>query len=82
MVISFEKWHLSTVVMYLIGLIEIGIAIAVFYKPWQNVGIIALIVLMIGAISIHFIHKEYGQLYGPSLVLVLALLLKFTKDKL
>jgi len=79
MVTAFEQWQLPSWSMYIIGVIELAIAVSLFYQPWRSKAIMAAFALMIGAISVHLIAGQFSQLYGPLVVLLFAGLLRFTE---
>ena len=80
MVAAFEQWQLPSWSMYIIGVIELAIAVSLFYQPWRSKAILAAFALMLGAISVHLIAGQFSQLYGPLVVLLFASLLRFTES--
>lgn len=80
MVAAFKQWQLPTWSMYIIGVIELAIAVSLFYQPWRSKAILAAFALMLGAISVHLIAGQFSQLYGPLVVLLFASLLRFTES--
>jgi CDP-diglyceride synthetase len=75
LVASFQKWHLPSWSIYVVGLCELCIAVALFYSPWRKKTIVAAALLMAGAITIHLMAGEVSQLYGPTVVLLLLAML-------
>ncbi|MFN8319536.1 MAG: DoxX family protein [Saprospiraceae bacterium] len=71
LVVSFQKWHLPAWFIYVVGLSELCIAVALFYAPWRKKTIVAAAILMVGAITVHMMAGEVSQLYGPVVVLFL-----------
>ena len=71
LVASFQKWHLPPWFIYVVGLCELCIAVALFYAPWRKKTIVAAAILMVGAITVHLMAGELSQLYGPTVVLFL-----------
>ena len=80
MVAAFKQWQLPSWSMYIIGVIELAIAVSLFYQPWRSKAILAAFALMLGAISVHLIAGQFSQLYGPLVVLLFASLLRFTES--
>ncbi len=72
---SFQRWNLPHWSMYVIGVLELTLSIALFYQPWRKWAMITTAILMVGAITIHLIAAEWSQLYGPTVVLFLLALL-------
>jgi uncharacterized membrane protein YphA (DoxX/SURF4 family) len=81
MVSSFEKWHYPSFLLYVIGIIELCISVMLFYKPWRKFGLYLIFIDMIGAIFTHINNNESSQLYGPCIVLPLAIILLFSELK-
>jgi uncharacterized integral membrane protein len=67
--------------MYIIGVMELAIALMIFHKPWRKFGIGFGFIVMTGAIFTHLKSNEYNQLYGPIIVLMLLVSLIFTEIK-
>jgi uncharacterized membrane protein YphA (DoxX/SURF4 family) len=79
---SFAKWGFPSFAVYLVGLFEIVLALAIFYKPSRKFAAIIAILHMIIAFSIHIVFQEPEQFYGPILVLTLSFFLLFAESKL
>lgn len=80
LVSAFELWGYAPIFMYAVGLIEIGIAILLFHKPWRRYGMILALLMMVGAIFTHVKSNEFNQLYGPLVVLTLLAILFFSES--
>jgi uncharacterized membrane protein len=76
---SFVNWGMPSWSMYVIGLFELCLAIALFYKPTRLYAIYATALHMLGAFSVHLYHQEYDQFYGPAMVTVLITALFFAE---
>jgi hypothetical protein len=71
LVAEFAYWNFPKWSMYLIGLAEIIVSIGVFYKPTRIRSLYAVILLMIGAATVHIINNEINYVAAPvSLILV------------
>lgn len=80
MVTAFEQWQLPVWSMYVIGTLELAIAVSLFYQPWRAKAILVTFVLMAGAVSVHILAGQFSQLYGPIVVLFFAGLLRYTES--
>lgn len=80
MVTAFAQWQLPNWSMYLVGALELGIAVSLFYQPWRSKAILAAFALMLGAIGVHLVAGQFSQLYGPFVVLLFAGLLRYTES--
>jgi uncharacterized membrane protein len=78
---SFAKWGFPSWFMYVVGVFEILLALALFYKPSRKIAIVATLLHMAVALTIHIVFNESDQLYGPILVITLAILLFFAESK-
>jgi uncharacterized membrane protein YphA (DoxX/SURF4 family) len=78
---SFAKWGFPSWFMYVVGVFEILLAIALFYKPSRKIAILLTLLHMVVALTIHILFKESDQLYGPILVITLAIFLFFAEFK-
>lgn len=79
LVSAFEQWGYSQFFMYTIGIIEIGIAVMLYHKPWRRLGMMLALLIMLGAIFTHIKSNEVNQLYGPIVVLTLLATLFFSE---
>jgi putative oxidoreductase len=65
LVAEFNYWGFPAWIMYVIGIIEIVLAIGVFYLPTRIPSLFAFIVLMTGALLVHIVYGEYNFLIAP-----------------
>lgn len=77
---SFDKWHIPQVFRYLIGLMEVGLAVTLYYKPTRRMSMLICFIHMLGATSIHLYYNEASQLYGPVTVLVLLAIMFYSDN--
>ena len=83
MAINFEKWNLGRLIKYSVGIIELLGAIFLFFPKTVLLGCFMLIVIIIAAVVVHFVHFEDLGLPFLNLMLILALLFvaKLKKEK-
>lgn len=66
--------------IYLIGLVELILAIAIFYKPTRLKALIGGMILMFGAFSLHVWVGDFSRLSGPIFVFIM-LIVSFLIEK-
>ncbi len=75
MVDYFNVWNIPIWAMQLIGILEIVLAILIYYKPTRIKGLMLSCGLMIGATSVHLYFKEYSYAIVPSVLFLLCVIL-------
>jgi len=73
----FFDWGFPLWSRYIIGVIEIIIAIGVFYQPTRLKASFGILILMLGATIVHIYFKETERLLPPVLIILGALSLIF-----
>ena len=69
----FAEWGFSRWMVFAIGILELSISIALFIKPVQKYAILALIALLVSALSTHVLFGDVMGAIGPLAVLTGAL---------
>ncbi len=77
---SFIKWGIPVYLKYVLGVMEILLAVGIFYKPTRKYAVFTGLVVMAGAIYVHISNNEAGQLYGPGFVVALLIALLISND--
>ncbi len=67
---SFSNWGISREIAFGIGVIELIIAIAIFITESRKYALIALAILLFGAIATHLYHQDIAGAIGPVAVLI------------
>lgn len=73
----FLNWGFPLWTKYIVGVIEIVIAIGIFYQPTRVKASICSVILMFGALLIHIYFKEIDMLLPPILITLGAISLIF-----
>jgi hypothetical protein len=72
---EFAKWFYPSWFVYVVGFIEIVLALALFYAPTRKKAILLAAVLMLSALTTHAMYGEYDSFAGPVFMLVLLAIL-------
>lgn len=59
---SFYVWGYGSTEMYIVGFVELLLAVLIFFPKTRVLGAIGVIVLMTGALYTHIVNIEYDQL--------------------
>ena len=70
---QFAVWGYSQTFLYIIASVELITAIAVFAKPTRSYGLIAMILIMIGAVYTHLTNNQPDEIYAAIFMLFLAI---------
>jgi len=82
LVAEFNYWGFPVWVMYVIGLIEIVLAIGVFYLPTRIPSLFAFIALMTGALLVHIVYGEYNFLIAPIFLSTLCAIIIYLESRI
>lgn len=77
----FAEWGFTRWMVFAIGLLELSISIGLFIKPVRKYAIIALIVLLVSALSTHILFGDEIGAIGPFAVLTGSLLFWWLDSK-
>lgn len=69
----FAEWGFTRWMVFAIGVLEFSISIALFIKPIRKYAILALISLLVSALSTHVLFGDSSGAIGPFAVLIGAL---------
>lgn len=75
----FEGWGYPPQFSYVIGGLEVALAIALFFPKYASKGAVALGVIMLGAVVTHIIHGEFPGAITTSILAALLALLFFAR---
>ena len=78
---QFANWGIGRSIMFAIGIVELTISICLFIKPTRHYAIIALVLLLIGAITAHLYFNDTMGAIGPFAVLNGALVFWWLEKK-
>ncbi|SRR5690554_979797 len=80
---DFESWGYHPIFLYVFGVIEIAGAVALMIPRARIPGMVALGIIMLGAIATHLYAGEYYQVLLPlTLLLLLASLFVMSQDEI
>ena len=65
----FAEWGFTRWMVFAIGLLEMSISIALFIRPVRKYAILALIALLVSALSTHILFGDESGAIGPFAVL-------------
>jgi len=77
----FAEWGFSRWMVFAIGVLELSISIGLFIKPVRQYAILALICLLVSALSTHVLFGDTSGAIGPFCVLTGALLFWWLDSK-
>lgn len=77
----FAEWGFTRWMVFAIGALELSISIGLFIKPVRQYAILALVVLLISALSTHVLFGDTSGAIGPFAVLTGALALWWLDTK-
>lgn len=77
----FAEWGFTRCMVFGIGIIELSISIALFIKPARKYAILALVTLLVSALSTHILFGDVMGAIGPLSVLLGTLLFWWLDDK-
>lgn len=69
---AFHEWGVPRWLMVPIGTIEIVSAVCLFVPKYRNYAVALIILLMAGALAVHFRAEQYLALFAPLGVITLA----------
>lgn len=72
---SFVYWGYPGWLMYVIGVLELIISVAIYIKSTRWYGLILLLMVMSGAVYTHLINIEYDQLSSSICMITLTILI-------
>lgn len=65
----FANWGIGRTMVLLIGIVELTISICLFIQRTRRYAIIAMLILLTGAIATHLYHSDWTGAIGPFAVL-------------
>lgn len=74
--IDAERWGYSLNFLRLVGVVEIGAAIALFWDPYWAAA--TLLIIMAGALGTSYKHRNYKELIHPAVTTLLLLFVLLT----
>jgi len=77
----FAEWGFTRWMVFAIGVLEMSISISLFIKPVRKYAILALIALLVSALSTHVLYGDTMGAIGPFGVLIGALLFWWLDSK-
>ena len=80
-VVVFENWGFPPWFRYGVGIWELVIGIAIFIPKTRKIALMALMMEMLGALTVHLVYGEYYDGRGPIMVLALTGLLWWLEFK-
>ena len=69
----FESLGFSSVFMKTIGVLEIAGALGLFYRKWRSFAVFLLLMIVLGAITVHVHGREWDQVIFAAVMFILLL---------
>lgn len=70
---SFMVWGYSKTTMYIIGIVELILAVTAFIPQTRFYALLGIGMLMLGAIYTHYVNFEYGEMNSAIFILFLSI---------
>lgn len=74
-VVVFDNWGFPPFFRYVVGIWELVLGICIFIPKTRKIALMALMLEMLGALTVHLVYGEYYDTRGPIMVMALAGLL-------
>jgi len=80
--IKFVDWGYPAYFVYLVGLVEVGGVVLLFFTKLRKWGVLVLIITMLGAMVTHIMNDEFGRLIHNGILVLLLSVIWFLGNRL